>query len=126
MKNFWNNIAPESWKIHHKDTKNTRKHHEIEIKEHCTRPFHFLKRIINLSGQRPTVCPCSTVHPPISMYKFRDIMTFTIDRNKGDTSNNLEEIKSIALLPGKTRKFFESCDALNQETKVISQEKTVL
>jgi hypothetical protein len=110
MKHFWEYIAPEWWKLHHKDIKNPRKQHEKKIAEQCTRPFHFLRRTINLSGQRPTICTCSVIQQPMSMYKFRDITIL---------NNDPQHIKSI-VLSGKKRKSSATHAALNQDTKAIS------
>jgi len=88
MKTFWKHIAPEWWKVHHKEKKHPRKQHENKIAEQCSHPFHFLRRIINLSGQRRTICTCSEVQRPISMYKFRDISIFGIDHDRGNDTKN--------------------------------------
>ena len=108
MKYFWENIAPEWWKLYRKVTKNLRKLNEEKTPEKCKAPFHFLLRTINLSGQRPTICACSLVQPSISLYKFLDVAT-SLNQNR-ENCNSPEDIKSILL--SKKRKFHETRDAL--------------
>jgi len=72
MKHFWKNIAPDWWKRHQKEVKDFKKLNERKIAEECSSPFHFLRRIKNLSGLKPNRCTCSHVQYISSMHKFRD------------------------------------------------------
>jgi hypothetical protein len=52
---FWNNIAPEEWKV---QGIKSRKKKKTNV-SHCNNPFHFLKKHSDFSKQKETRCPCS-------------------------------------------------------------------
>jgi hypothetical protein len=56
VKCFWKTIAPDDWKINHKGTKSRVKR---TLRPNCKNPFHYCKKISDLSMQRRTVCACS-------------------------------------------------------------------
>jgi len=55
-KMFWKTIAPNDWKIKHKGPKSRFKR---TLRPNCKNPFHYCKKISDLSMQRRTVCACS-------------------------------------------------------------------
>src|ERR1700744_5191724 len=56
VKCFWKTIAPDDWKINHKRTKSRVKR---TLRPNCKNPFHYCKKISDLSMQRRTLCACS-------------------------------------------------------------------
>ena len=56
VKCFWKTIAPSDWKKNHKDSKSRGKR---TLRPNCKNPFHYCKKISDLSMQRRTVCACS-------------------------------------------------------------------
>ena len=58
-RDFWNNIAPEEWNPRRKGKKQKRNANS----SCCRDPFHFLKKLKDLSKQKLTRCNCSKSSP---------------------------------------------------------------
>ena len=75
MSSFWNNVAPDHWKLHSKKRRGNR-NHDHAIADKCSSPFHFLIKHSDLSHKRPTPCPCSRISKKSVMHKFLDLRDF--------------------------------------------------
>jgi len=105
VKDFWKDVAPDNWKPHWKEIKNSKKQHEAKIAEQCTSPFHFLRRNKDLSKQRPTMCYCSRIEKQ-NTYKYKDISTFFTHGNHNFVSHSFET--KLRSLPFKKKKAYDT------------------
>ena len=56
MTNYWQNIAPQEWKVEKKERKLKGKRRLLST---CKNPFHFCEKLLSLSTQRRSLCACS-------------------------------------------------------------------
>ena len=54
--NYWQNIAPQEWKVEKKERKLKGKRRLLST---CKNPFHFCEKLTSLSTQRRSLCACS-------------------------------------------------------------------
>jgi hypothetical protein len=59
VKNFWQNIAPNEWKLNQMEGKKGKKKRKLQ--KNCKSPFHFCLKISDLSKKRRTICACSDI-----------------------------------------------------------------
>ena len=71
--NYWQNIAPQEWKIEKKEKKSKGKRKLLTT---CKNPFHFCEKLSSLSNQRRTLCACSDRKRKPRMESFSDIRCF--------------------------------------------------
>ena len=75
---YWKDVAPENRKDPFK--KGSGKAQQAEVKgarSNCSNPFHYLRRVFNLSKKRPTRCPCTAQLGPTSSGN-QDVRTFLV------------------------------------------------
>src|SRR5262249_7574642 len=77
---YWKSAAPENrnTKLSGKKRKTDRDRDEKIAQSNCKNPFHYLKRISNLSQQRPNRCPCSQVEYIVVSHRYQNIRNFFV------------------------------------------------
>jgi hypothetical protein len=89
---YWKRIARDDWKPYSgkkQTSENKRRERSIKAVYQCGNPFHFLEKLSELSGQRPTPCLCSRKRSTNIDFGSRNIQSFLHTHPRIDTPDPL-------------------------------------